>query len=36
MIIDINQKKISIGDKYKIFINEKQLLGSYETFQITF
>uniref|UniRef100_UPI004049FC36 hypothetical protein n=1 Tax=Flavobacterium sp. TaxID=239 RepID=UPI004049FC36 len=24
MIIDINQKKISIGDKYKIFINERQ------------
>lgn len=24
MIIDINQKKISIGDKYKIFLNEKE------------
>jgi hypothetical protein len=29
MIIDINQKKISIGDKYKIFINEKQTYSAH-------
>ena len=29
MIIDINQKKISIGDKYRIFINEKQTYSAH-------
>ena len=29
MIIDINQKKISFGDKYRIFINEKQTYSAH-------